>query len=83
MKATILYWSQYWMIIKDGMLRGDDERITFMQGLWGKGFSRPENITQARAWEDGTMIDIQFKNQDHVAVYWVQDGKAVFDGFES
>jgi hypothetical protein len=63
--------------------RGDDERINFMKGLWGDSFSRPENISGVRAWDDGTTIDIHFKNQDHVAVYRVNDGEAVFDGFES
>jgi hypothetical protein len=62
---------------------GDDERINFIKGLWGDGFSRPEKISGVRAWDDGTIIDVHFKDRDHVAVYRVKDGKAVFDGFES
>jgi hypothetical protein len=54
-----------------------------MQGLWGKNFSHPSRIVDAVFHEDGTTIDVHFENQDHVAMYYVIDGRVSFQGFES
>jgi hypothetical protein len=62
---------------------GESDQITFMQSLWGSNFSRPAKISGAHFHENGTTIDINFKGQDHVAMYYVVDGKVEFQGFES
>jgi hypothetical protein len=62
---------------------GDNEDINFMKRLWGKSFAHPLKITEAVFHEDGMTIDVRFKHQDHVAMYYIIDNKVSFQGFES
>jgi hypothetical protein len=55
--------------------------------MYGERYGRPEDIVDAIALDEpiveGSTIDVRFKDQDHVACYRVEEGKVIFQGFES